>query len=107
MPMTKRIMKGVQDIKTISGRVDDKSIPYKSYMKLSVLEMEKYRRGKEKESALERVRNIDQRFRGIEAEKQEIISSLEARETHRRPISGLGGPEAAPRTTTGPFKIRY
>ena len=105
--MTKRIMRGLQDIRTISGRGDDISIPHKAYMKLSVLEMEKYRRGKEKQSALERVRNIDQRFQDIEAEKQKLILSLEAKGADRRPISKLGGPEAAPRTTTGPFKIRY
>jgi len=103
----KRIMKGLQDIKTISGRGDDASIPYKAYMKLSALEMEKYRREKEKQSALEKVRNIDRRFQDIEAERQEIISSLEALGTHRQPIFELGGPKAAPRTTTGSFKIRY
>jgi hypothetical protein len=105
--MTKRIMRGVQDIRTISGRVNDSTIPYKAYMKLSILEMEKYRRGKEKTSALERVQNIDQRFKDIEAERQEIIRSLEAQGTphQRRPIVDV--PAAAPRTTTGPFKIRY
>ena len=105
--MTKRIMKGLQNIRTISGRGDDISIPHKVYMKLSVLEMEKCRRGKEKQNALEKVRNIDQRFQDIEAEKQKLILSLEAQGADRRPISKLGGPEAAPRTTTGPFKIRY
>lgn len=105
--MTKRIMRGVQDIKTISGRVDDRSIPYKAYMRLSVLEMEKYRRGKEKQSALVRVRNIDRRFQDIEAERQEIISSLEDLGIHRRRMPSLDGPAAASRTSTGPFKIRY
>ena len=103
----KRIIKGLQNIRTISGRGDDMSIPYKAYMKLSVLEMEKCRRGKEKQSALEKVRNIDQRFQDIEAERQGLIRSLEAQGADRRPISKPGVPEAAPRTTTGPFKIRY
>ena len=35
--MTKRIMRGVQDIRTISGRVNESTIPYKAYMKLSIL----------------------------------------------------------------------
>lgn len=105
--MTKRIMKGLQDIRTLSGRVDQRSISYKAYMKLSVLEMEKYRRGKEKMSALERVKNIDQRFQDIEAEKQTIINSLELQGIHRRRLPWIDGPAAAPRTTTGLFKIRY
>jgi hypothetical protein len=105
--MTKRIMRGVQDIRTILGRVNENTIPYKAYMKLCILEMEKYRRGKEKTSALERVQNIDQRFKDIEAERQEIIRSLEAQGTPHQRLPIVDVPAAAPPTTTGPFKIRY
>jgi hypothetical protein len=102
-------MRGVQDIKTLSGRADEGAIPYKAYMKLSILEMEKFRRGKEKQSALERVRHIDQRFKDIEAARQEIIAALEAKGIRRQRLPGIEEPPktAAPRTTTGPFKIRY
>lgn len=106
MRQPKKIMRGIQDIKTLSGRVDDRAAPYKSYMKLSVLEMEKYRRGKERQSALERVRNIEQRFRDIEAEKREIIDFLESQGVHCRRTHGTAGP-AEPRKGPGPFKIRY
>jgi hypothetical protein len=107
--MTKRIMKGVQDIRTLSGRSDEGTIPYKAYMKLSILEMEKFRRGKEKQSALERVHHIDQRFLDIEGERQKILTSLESKGVRRRQLTGQEKPlaTAAPRTTTGPFKIRY
>ena len=107
--MPKRIMKGVQDIKTLSGRSDEGTIPYKAYMKLSILEMEKFRRGKEKQSALERVHHIDQRFRDIEGERQKIMTALEAKGIRRQRLPDLEKlpPTAAPRTTTGPFKIRY
>lgn len=107
--MTKRSIRGVQDIKTLSGQVDEASIPYKAYMKLSVLEMEKYRRGQEKESALKRVRDIDQRFNDIEEEKRELLTALGAPRIQRRRLSDPEElPRAeAPRTTTGPFKIRY
>jgi len=107
--MIRRIMRGVQDIKTLSGRADDGTIPYKAYMKLSILEMEKFRRGKEKQNALEKVRKIDQRFQDIEVARQEIFNAMEAQGV-RRPVPGPRGPEEpkeAPRTTTGPFKIRY
>jgi hypothetical protein len=106
MRCTKKIMRGLQDIRTMSGRVDDRAAPYKSYMKLSILEMEKYRRGKEKQSALEKVRNIEERFRDIEAEKREIIDFLESQGVHRKRMQGPGGP-APSRTGLGPFKIRY
>ena len=112
--MTKRIMRGVQDIRTRSGSADEGAIPYKAYMKLSILEMEKFRRGKEKTNALEMVQHIDQRFQDIEVERQKIMTALEAKGIRRRVPTGpastetaTSGPEAAPRTTTGPFKIRY
>ena len=105
----KRIMRGVQDIKTLSGRADEGTIPYKAYMKLSILEMEKFRRGKEKQNALEKVRKIDQRFQDIEAARQEIMTGLEAKGIRRQRLPGLEElpTTEAPRTTTGPFKIRY
>ncbi len=81
--MTKKILRGVQDIKTLSGRADEGTIPYKAYMKLSILEMEKFRRGKEKQSALEKVQHIDQRFRDIEAERLGIVTALEAKGIRR------------------------
>ena len=107
--MMKRIMRGVQDIKTLSGHADEGTIPYKAYMKLSILEMEKFRRGKEKQNALEKVRKIDQRFRDIEAERQKIMTALEAKGIRRQRLPGLEElpTTEAPRTTTGPFKIRY
>lgn len=108
--MTKRIMRGVQDIRTLSASVDEGTIPYKAYMKLSILEMEKYRRGKEKTSALERVRYIDQRFKDIEKERQEIFAALEGKAEGRRrvlPDAEQVPATTAPRTTAGPFKIKY
>lgn len=111
--MTKRNMKGVQDIKTLSGRVDKESIPYKAYMKLSILEMEKFRRGKEKQSALERVLNIDQRFKDIEMESRELIAALEqqGKRRHRLPApeEQPPAPETSRTATTaaGAFKIKY
>lgn len=108
--MTKRIMRSVQDIKTHSGRADEGALPYKAYMKLSILEMEKFRRGKEKQSALKKVVQIDQRFRDIEAERQEIIAALESKGVWRQrllDIDEIPAMRAASRTTSRPFKIKY
>jgi len=106
--MTKMIMRGIQDIRTRSGNADAGALPYKSYMKLTILEMEKFRRGKERQSALERVQHIDQRFKDIEVERQEIMSALDVKGAARRDASGKTAvSEMTPRTTTGPFKIKY
>ena len=114
MPPTKRVLRDVQNIRTMSGRVDANAITYKAYMKLSVLEMEKYRRGKEKTSALEKLQMIEQRFQEIEVEKQQTLQSMAAQGIPQpsQPRTATGGgraavPSAAPRSSTGPFKIRY
>ncbi len=107
MSILKRNLRSLQDLRTLSGRIDQASIPYKAYMKLSCLEMEKYRRAKERESAMDRVNNIDARFRDINAEKVAIL-----REIDQRNIKHPGGTpdvERKPpaRRSTGCFKIRY
>jgi len=104
MPVTKGIVRGIQNIKTITGRAE-KGLTYKAYMRLSILEMEKHRRGKEKSSALVRVANIDTRFQDIEKEKMEILKTLVDQDLDR--ISGKGGPSVTPKKATGAFKIRY
>jgi hypothetical protein len=68
--------KSVRDIKTLSGRVDQASLPYRAYMKLSCLEMEKARRLRERESASQRIANIDARLQEIEAEEEELLQSV-------------------------------
>ncbi len=124
MGNSKRIMRRLQDIRTLSGRGDQASAPHQAYMKLSCLEMEKFRRGKEKNSALNRVKNIDARFRDIEAEKAAILLALNegnknqesgarGQETDVSPIfdprllASSGGLKPAPRKNTGGFKLRY
>jgi len=48
MAILKRNIRNLQDIRTHSGRVDEAHQPYKAYMKIAALEMEKVRRGKGK-----------------------------------------------------------
>ena len=100
--------KGLPDIRTISGKADQAAfVPFKAYMRLFCLEMELFRRGKEKESAIQRVNNINARFEQIEAEKAALSNaldqenrgatadtrSIESRQAHRRRMQG--------------FKIKY
>ena len=105
--MPKAIMRGLQDIRTISGRVDDRSLPHRAYMQLSVLEMEKFRRGKEKQSALDKVNEIDLRFKDIDAATRDILAALEGRGGHPRRREEPEAPAAAAAVTAGSFKIRY
>ena len=52
MGIPKRAVRGLQDIRTLSGSVDQSTIPYRAYMKVSCLEMEKLRRQQERASAM-------------------------------------------------------
>lgn len=73
MAIPSRTVKGLHDIRSYSGRAREEAAPHKAYMRLSCLEMEKFRRAKERESAMARVRNIDTRFREIDSEEALIL----------------------------------
>jgi len=109
MVIPKRTMpiRGLTDIRTLSGSVDQAAIPYRAYMKLSCLEMEKLRRGKERESAVHRMRNIDARFQEIETEKAALFDSLGGRDVAR----GLPTPHANGKSVRGAkvsgFRLKY
>jgi hypothetical protein len=108
MAIPTKTIRGLQDIQTHSGRVRETVIPYKAFMRLSCLEMEKFRRTKEKESAMTRVGNIDARFRAIEAEKTAILNSL--KEHTGQCACAEHNEERKPETsrkTGGGFKLKY
>ena len=96
-----RIKRSLKTVRTHSARADQASIPYRVYLKISCLEMERARLGKEKDSAAQRVQCIESRFREIEAEKNELLSKPGMRQPaenvhSRRSADGLAG-----------FKFKY
>jgi len=99
--------RGLKNIRTLAGRVDPGALPYRGYMQITCLEMEKARRRAERSSAAKRITEIDLRLQEIEKEKQQLLDAL-AR-PGARPVSRLPGIEvrpAAPRRAAG-FRIRY
>jgi flagellar motility protein MotE (MotC chaperone) len=105
MAPPKRSIRGLQDIRTASGKPDIINEPYRAYMRITAIEMEKARRSKERESALHRVRNIEARFKEIEAEKDALLEVLgERRSGTARGESGEG---SAATQSAGGFKVRY
>jgi hypothetical protein len=97
----------LQDIRTLAGTVDQVATPYRAYMRLSCLEMEKFRRGKERESAMHRVNNIDARFAEIEAEKASLLQVLGERGAGRRARRSAEEDKPASARCDKGFKIRY
>jgi len=103
----KKAIRGLQDIRTLSGRVDMISEPYRAFMRISVLEMEKERRGIERRSAVQRVQNIDVRFREIEEEKDALLAALGERGKERSSLSSSPRRKEISHQGAEGFKIRY
>ena len=99
--------KGVNNIRTLSGRVDQVALPYRAYMQVACLEMEKARRAKERASASQRIAAIDSRIGEIEKMKAELMAFVGSPgKTAPKQLPGLEvKPE--PRRSGGGFKIRY
>jgi len=99
--------KGLNQLRTLSGRVDQLSLPYRSYMQITCLEMERARRNMERKSASQRVASIDARIQEIEKAKLELLQVVDG--SGRSTVSRLPGLELkpTPRCNTGGFKIRY
>ena len=88
MPTAQKRTRSVQDIKTLSGARNRLCQPHRGYMRIACLELERFRRNKERESATGRVRRLDARFLEIEAEQALILGMLgkdKAAQGPRRP----------------------
>ncbi|RJQ64288.1 MAG: hypothetical protein C4530_02180 [Desulfobacteraceae bacterium] len=107
MSLPKRTIRGLANIRTHSATRDQVSESYKAFLRIGALEMEKARRGKEKESALNRVQNIDARFREIEAEKSELLAAIGIPSTGDACGNPANGPKRAPARNKGGFKVSY
>jgi len=103
-----RMIKSVQDIRTLAGTVDQTFRPHKAFLRIACLEMEKARRNLERASAMRRIEGIDQRFKDIEEEKRRLSRVLEE---HGEKCPRLDPREAGSRGITPlsgrGFKFRY
>lgn len=93
--------RGLQDIRTLTGKVRKTTIPHEAYLRISHIEMEKVRKTQESEKAQQLIADIAVRLVEIEAEKESLLRAMGEREGH----AGLGQ-IAPPRCCEG-FKIRY
>ena len=99
--------RGLNNIRTLSGKVDQVALPYRAYMQVTCLEMEKARRDRERESANKRVREIDSRLREIAREQQQLLHAVA--HPSKAALSRLPGMEMkpSPPRSAGGFRIRY
>jgi hypothetical protein len=99
--------RGVQDIRTMTERISDTDNPQRKYLALAMLELERVRRKQEKQSARQRVANIDQRLADITAEQTELLAAAEAELETSAPAEQRGqAADLDPRSGDG-FKLSY
>jgi hypothetical protein len=107
MSLPPKTIRGLANIRTRSGTRDQISEPYKAFLRIGSLEMEKARRGKEKESAMNRVQNIDTRFREIEVEKSVLLKEIGIITTGNACGNPADEPTHGSGQNKGKFKISY
>jgi hypothetical protein len=100
------VLKGLRSIRTLAGKVDRVAQPYRAYMQITCLEMEKARRDTERRSASRRIQEIDRRLAEIEAEQTTLLEGVRgrSRESSQPPADSPGTVGARRRR---PFRVRY
>jgi hypothetical protein len=100
--------RGLQDIRTMTERISEADNPQRKYLSLAMLELEKARRAKEKQSAQQRVLNIDQRLADITAEQVGLLAAANA-ELETSLLGQLRGPAPGSdrRCEGGGFTLSY
>ena len=111
--------RGLNNLRTLSGRVDSGALAYRSYMQITCLEMEKARRGAERRSASQRIALIDARLNEIEASKGELLQRVSGGvgvgvgRAPKAPVKGTASRmqhlevRSTPKRMGDGFKIRY
>ena len=108
MSVTKRNLRGLRDIRTLSGQTDETSFSHRAHMKLACLEMEKARRNIERKSAIQRLQSIDARVQDIEAQEAAVRKSMASRaENSAGAAFDSGKPPAQTRGRKPQFKVKY
>ena len=99
--------RGLTNMRTLSGRVDQVTLPYRAYMQITCLEMERSRRDTERKAASKRVREIDARLGEIDKEQKELLRAVaDPKKAGSSRLPGLELKPARPKSAGG-FKIRY
>jgi hypothetical protein len=93
--------RGIQDIRTLTGKVRKATIPHEAYLRISHIEMEKARKTQESERARQLMADIAARLVEIEAEKANLLQTMGERGGKATPA------RTGPSRHTGGFKIKY
>ncbi len=93
--------RGLQDIRTATGKVGKAILPHEVYLRISQIEIEKARKILEVEKAKQLITTFEERIAEIEAEKKALLQSVgEKGVTAARVVS-------RPPQSTNIFKMKY
>jgi len=95
--------RSVSDIKTHSGTAKNKHETYRNYFQVGALELERWRREREREAATARINDIDNRISQIDKEKHQLLD--DAIENASKPPAGEGSKTAAKKPAG--LRIKY
>lgn len=76
MSVHARPLRGLADLRTLTGRSDTQIPAHKAYLRISFLELERARRTQEMRTARDRLDIIRERFREIDAEIADTLANL-------------------------------
>jgi len=93
--------RGIQDIRSLTGRVKKATLPHEVFLRISHIEMEKARKTRESKKAQQLVADIAARLKEIEAEKDALLRGIGEREVD--PSQARPGPPP----NSGGLKIKY
>lgn len=68
--------RGLQDIRTQTGKVGQAILPHEAYLRISHIEMEKARKSVESEKARQLMADIAARLQEIEDEKKRLLQDM-------------------------------
>ncbi|MDD5033452.1 MAG: hypothetical protein PHE55_01730 [Methylococcaceae bacterium] len=78
MAIRTRPPRTISDIKTHSGRTKREHQTYRDYFQVGALELERWRREREREAASRRIADIDSRIADIDREKRILLTEAGA-----------------------------
>jgi hypothetical protein len=71
-----KYLRGLADLKTRYGLGSSRVAPHTAYMKITSLEIEKLRLSRVREDAMQRIADVDARFREIQREKTALLAAI-------------------------------
>jgi hypothetical protein len=101
MAIRSRPPRSVSDIKTHSGSAKNKHETYRNYFQVGALELERWRREREREAASTRISDIDNRIADIDREKKLLLEDAAEVQSEK-----MDKPESVEKKPSG-LKIKY